>query len=135
MNDDLQPLFPVPSCVVFGRRTAVSKPLPDKVKVLSGSLPYRDAPEEIADKRLKVVEGAAALEVANFEGGSLSSAELHQRGHCEWYPCNEDNHRYCTARQYAALQQNRHNVELGLSLPRRLRLGPIDPCPIRLGAN
>ena len=70
MNDDLQPLFPVPSCVVFGRRTAVSKPLPDKVKVLSGSLPYRDAPEEIADKRLKVVEGAAALEVANFEGGS-----------------------------------------------------------------
>jgi SAM-dependent methyltransferase len=70
MNDDLQPLFPVPSCVVFGRRTAVSKPLPDKVKVVSGSLPYRDAPEEIADKRLKVVEGAAALEVANFEGGS-----------------------------------------------------------------
>jgi len=70
MNDDVQPLFPVPSCVVFGRRTAVSKPLPDKVRVYSGTLPFRDAPEDIADKHLSVVEGAAALEVANFEGGS-----------------------------------------------------------------
>jgi hypothetical protein len=33
-------------------------------------LPFRDAPEEIADQRLKVREGAPALEIANFEGGS-----------------------------------------------------------------
>jgi SAM-dependent methyltransferase len=70
MNDDVQPLFPVPSCAVFGRRTAVSKPLPDKVRVYSGTLPYRDASEDVADKHLKVVEDVAALEVANFEGGS-----------------------------------------------------------------
>ena len=70
MNNNVQPLFPVPSCAVFGRRTAVSKPLPDKVRVYTGTLPYRDAPEEIADERLKIVEGAPALEVANFEGGS-----------------------------------------------------------------
>ncbi|MDE3175152.1 MAG: N-6 DNA methylase [Pseudomonadota bacterium] len=70
MNDDVQPLFPVPSCAVFGRRTAVARPLPDKVRVYSGTLPLRDASEEIADKRLKVVDGEPALEVANFEGGS-----------------------------------------------------------------
>jgi SAM-dependent methyltransferase len=70
MNDDVQPLFPVPSCAVFGRRTAVSKPLPDKVRVYSGTLPYRDASEDVADKHLKVVDDVPALEVANFEGGS-----------------------------------------------------------------
>jgi SAM-dependent methyltransferase len=70
MNDDVQPLFPVPSCAVFGRRTATSKPLPEKVRIYSGTLPLRDAPEEIADRLLKVTEGAPALETANFEGGS-----------------------------------------------------------------
>jgi SAM-dependent methyltransferase len=70
MNDDLQPLFPVPSCVVFGRRTAVSKPLPDVVRVYSGTLPYRDAPEDVADKFLKVTENAPALETAQHTGGS-----------------------------------------------------------------
>ena len=61
MNDDVQPLFPVPSCVVFGRRTALSQAAPDKVRVYSGTLPYRDAPEEVADKNLKVKENAPAL--------------------------------------------------------------------------
>ncbi|HEY8125408.1 MAG TPA: N-6 DNA methylase [Methylocystis sp.] len=70
MNDDVQPLFPVPCCAVFGRRTATSRPLPDKVRVYSGNLPLRDAPEEIADRFLKVTEGAPALQVASFEGGS-----------------------------------------------------------------
>ena len=64
MNDDVQPLFPVPSCAVFGRRTATSRPLPEKVRVYSGTLPLRDAPEEIADRLLKVTEGAPALETA-----------------------------------------------------------------------
>ena len=70
MDDSVQPLFPVPSCVVFGRRRATSKPLPDKVRAYSGTLPFRDAPEAIADQRLKVREGAPALEIAMFEGGS-----------------------------------------------------------------
>ena len=70
MDDSVQPLFPVPSCVVFGRRRATSKTLPDKVRAYSGALPFRDAPEEIADKELKVQEDAPALSVANFEGGS-----------------------------------------------------------------
>jgi SAM-dependent methyltransferase len=70
MNDDLQPLFPVPSCVVFGKRTAVSKPLPDVVRVYSGTLPYRDAPEAVADKFLKITENAPALGTAQHTGGS-----------------------------------------------------------------
>ena len=36
MDDDVQPLFPVPSCVVFGRRRATAKALPDTVRAYSG---------------------------------------------------------------------------------------------------
>ncbi|MGI8568607.1 MAG: N-6 DNA methylase [Methylocella sp.] len=70
MDDRVQPLFPVPSCVVFGRRRATSKSFPGKVRAYSGTLPFRDAPEEIADRRLKVRKGAPALDIAIFEGGS-----------------------------------------------------------------
>lgn len=70
MDDSVQPLFPVPSCVVFGRRRATAKAMPDKVRAYSGTLPFRDAPEEIADKRLQLRENAPALEIAAFEGGS-----------------------------------------------------------------
>jgi hypothetical protein len=70
MDESVWPLFEVPSCVVFGRRRATSKPLPDKVRAYSGTLPFRDAPEEIADQKLKVRENAPALEIATFEGGS-----------------------------------------------------------------
>lgn len=78
MDDSVQPLFPVPSCVVFGRRRATSKPLPDKVRAFSGDLPMRDAPEAIADARLTVRENAPALEVANFEGGSAYRKSFRQ---------------------------------------------------------
>jgi hypothetical protein len=70
MDDSVQPLFPVPSCVLFGRRRATSKATPDKVRAYSGTLPLRDAPEKFADARLQVRENAPALEIANFVGGS-----------------------------------------------------------------
>jgi len=70
MDDSVQPLFPVPACVVFGRRRAIARALPDTVRAYSGALPFRDAPEDIADKCLKVREGAPALEIATFAGGS-----------------------------------------------------------------
>jgi hypothetical protein len=70
MDDSVQPMFPVPSCVVFGRRRATSKPFPGKVRAYSGTLPFRDAPEDIADRRLKVRKGAPAMDIAIFEGGS-----------------------------------------------------------------
>ncbi len=64
MDESVWPLFEVPSCVVFGRRRATSKAMPDMVRAYSGTLPYRDAHEDVADQRLKVREGAPALEVA-----------------------------------------------------------------------
>jgi hypothetical protein len=70
MDDKVLPLFPVPSCVLFGRKRAIAKAVPDKVNAYSGSLPMRDAPEQIADVRLTVVNGAAAPAVAQADGGS-----------------------------------------------------------------
>lgn len=69
MDDSVQPLFPVPSCAVFGRRQARSSPIPDKVRAYSGMLPFRDAPEKIADAALKVAAGVQ-LKAGAFEGGS-----------------------------------------------------------------
>ncbi|MHB1110076.1 MAG: N-6 DNA methylase, partial [Devosia sp.] len=70
MDESVQPLFPVPSCVVFARKRATSKSLPDVVRAYSGTLPYRDAPEEVADECLKAVENVPAQRAAQHEGGS-----------------------------------------------------------------
>lgn len=64
MDDEVQPLFPVPSCVLFGRRRAIGKATPERVRAYRGRLPYRDAPEKIADDRLSVEESAAAPSAA-----------------------------------------------------------------------
>ena len=71
MDESVYPLFPVPACAVFGRRRNASHPLPSTVRAYSGSLPIRDAPEDIADKRLRVAEDVPAQQVASFEGGSI----------------------------------------------------------------
>ena len=70
MDDSVQPLFPVPACVVFGRRRATQKALPETVRAYTGSLPFRDAPEEVADKWLTENRSASAVTVGQFEGGS-----------------------------------------------------------------
>ena len=69
MDDSVQPLFPVPSCVVFGRRRATSRLMPDTVRAYSGTLPLRDASESIADECLKVREGAPKPAEGKFTGG------------------------------------------------------------------
>jgi len=71
MDDSVQPLFPVPSCVVFGRRQARAKAMPDHVRAYSGQLPFRDAPEEIADKHLTATESAPKPQEGVFTGGSV----------------------------------------------------------------
>lgn len=70
MDDSVQPLFPVPSCVLFARKRALSKPVPETVKAFSGDLPFRDAPEELADRHLRVMDDAPRPDEANFEAGS-----------------------------------------------------------------
>jgi hypothetical protein len=75
MDDSVQPLFPVPSCAVFGRRRATSRRMPETVRAYSGSLPLRDAPEALVDRliverKFGVVENAPKPTEANFVGGS-----------------------------------------------------------------
>ena len=70
MDDSVEPLFPVPSCVMIGRKRATARKAPERVRAYSGTLPMRDAPEELADRRLTVRENAPAPTEAKFEGGS-----------------------------------------------------------------
>lgn len=49
---DVQPLFPVPACVLFAEGTRFPGKLPAKIKRFSGHLPRRDAHPEIAEKYL-----------------------------------------------------------------------------------
>jgi hypothetical protein len=60
----------VPSCTVFGRTQATSRAIPATVRAYSGNLPFRDAPEAVADARLRVTEGAPALSAGKDDGGS-----------------------------------------------------------------
>lgn len=71
MDESVQPLFPVPSCAVFGRKRATPQPLPTTVRAYSGTLPFRDATEEIADKCLRVIKNTPALATAQHKGGSV----------------------------------------------------------------
>jgi SAM-dependent methyltransferase len=77
MDDSVTPLFPVPSCVVFGRKRAIGKAIPDTVRAYSGLLPMRDAPEDIADARLGVRERRAP-QAAEFTAGSDYRAAFRQ---------------------------------------------------------
>ena len=72
MDDGVQPLFPVPSCVVFTTRRRVGQQMHDRIgrRAYSGLLPYRDAPEDIADARLKVDDNPGDPAEATFAGGS-----------------------------------------------------------------
>jgi hypothetical protein len=78
MDDDVQPLFPVPSCVVFGRRRATAKALPDTVRAYSGQLPMRDAPEATADAALTVKESVPKPAEGRFTGGSAYRKSFRQ---------------------------------------------------------
>jgi type I restriction-modification system DNA methylase subunit len=78
MDDGVQPLFPVPSCVVFGRRRAVSHTMPETVRTYRGTLPLRDATQEIADERLVMLEGQPRPAEGQFTGGSVYRSAFRQ---------------------------------------------------------
>lgn len=83
MDDSVQPLFPVPSCAVFGRRRAVGKTMPEQVRAYSGPLPLRDAPEAlvdrlVAERKFKVEESAPKPQEGRFSGGSAYRAAFRQ---------------------------------------------------------
>ena len=70
MDETVQPLFPVPACAVFARKRATARALPDNVRAYSGTLPFRDAPEDIADAHLLVTENVPRPAEAVHSGGS-----------------------------------------------------------------
>ena len=78
MDDSVVPLFPVPSCVVFGRKRAIGKSMPDKVRAYSGILPMRDAPEAMADNWLTIREKVKAPQEGIFTGGSQYRSAFRQ---------------------------------------------------------
>jgi len=51
-DDRVFPLFPVPSCALFGRRTALARAMPETVTAYAGILKHRNADEAEADRRL-----------------------------------------------------------------------------------
>ena len=78
MDDGVTPLFPVPSCVVFGRKRAIASRMPGTVRSYSGWLPMRDAAESMADGRLTVREGDSAPQEGSFTEGSRYRAAFRQ---------------------------------------------------------
>lgn len=78
MDNNVEPLFPVPSCVVFGRRRATAKGLPDTVTAYSGQLPTRDASETVADSELTVQTSAPRPMEGRFKGGSAYRKSFRQ---------------------------------------------------------
>jgi len=63
LSDEVQPLFPVPSCVLFARHSPTvtlgekeRAVLPSSVSVARGALPHRDASLDEADRALSWVE-------------------------------------------------------------------------------
>lgn len=70
-DEDVQPLFPVPSCVLFAKaEPGLSRPTPKTVTAYKGRLPVRDAHEDVADKHLKMTKGAPAPSEASYEATS-----------------------------------------------------------------
>jgi hypothetical protein len=77
--DGVAPLFPVPSAVVFATKSksGLAQTMPDTATAYSGQLPYRDAPEDVADAILRI-ESDQKITTASFEGGSPYREAFHQ---------------------------------------------------------
>jgi len=76
LDETVRPLFPVPACVLLGRR-ALNGPLPATVRRFTGSLPRRDADEAEADRALRVAE-APWPPIPTLEGASPYRARFKQ---------------------------------------------------------
>ncbi len=88
MDDNVQPLFPVPSCVVFGRRRATAKALPDRVRAYSGQLPLRDATEamwRLRCRRRRRSRRKAVLAVARRIANRSGRVRHSFRACCAWW--------------------------------------------------
>ncbi len=80
MDERVYPLFPVPSCVIFTTKRRVGQQQHAKIirKSYSGTLPYRDAPEDVADAKLKLNIASGDPTEAKFTGGSPYRTQFRQ---------------------------------------------------------
>ena len=75
LGDDLQPLFPVPACVIFAQRSEPG-PWPSMGRIFSGHLPRRDATPAEAEHALS--ERVAELPSADGRAVSVYAARFRQ---------------------------------------------------------
>lgn len=69
-NQSVSPLFRVPTCVLFADVTGgAARATPTRMTAFAGRLPFKDAPEELADRFLREREVDAPTAV-NFAAGS-----------------------------------------------------------------
>src|SRR4029077_15919683 len=79
LDADVQPLFPVPACVLFATaHRGLGKGLPETVRRFSGELPCRDPPEGVAAKVLRAIDGAPRPDEASYEEGSAYRSAFRQ---------------------------------------------------------
>ena len=73
---DVQPLFPVPSCVLFAgvQDASAAASLPDRVQAFTGTLPRRNAGAPEADTHLSVTTASWPAEASDQGGSPYRSA-------------------------------------------------------------
>lgn len=87
-NQDISPVFRVPTCVLFARLTqALATALPDRATWFYGRLPHKDAPEEVARDRVEMREGPAPARAvydarSPYADRFANGATLYPRGFC-----------------------------------------------------
>jgi hypothetical protein len=78
LDERVGPLFPVPSCVVFGRKRGKATAMPINTVRFSGTLPIRDASEEVAGKLLTETREETGFSEALSSGGSAYRSAFRQ---------------------------------------------------------
>lgn len=87
-NQAIEPLFRVPTCVLFATTApAVARPTPRRVTAFRGRLPFKDAPEAVADRTLRQREtdapALAPVDAASpYRGLFRNGATLYPRLLC-----------------------------------------------------
>lgn len=86
-NKAVAPLFRVPTCALFATVAAAPRPTPERATLFAGRLPFKDAPEELADRNLRLAEGPAPRTVpvhaaSAYRGQFRNGATLYPRLLC-----------------------------------------------------
>jgi hypothetical protein len=58
-NRAIAPLFRVPTCVLFAEVSGTARPTPARVTAFGGHLPFKDAPEALADRHIRTADAPA----------------------------------------------------------------------------